>query len=200
MALAKKKNPGPSVGAAGTGKWEKLEGGGAGGTYFSMSSCGFSEWCTLKLTASLHLKMDGLNTFSFPFGARPIFRGELLESRNGFQHVLFLPQKRGKWSHLARICFKWVGPKLKKPRPYHPCNLHEWLDFFNGIYMSVNIYVPYQSHGSVMGKGVIKISPNLAQGFQTPHQGHLASWKDVMSCMSHRMGMYITGWWFQLLF
>ena len=32
---------------------------------------------TLKLTASLHLKMDGWNTFSFPFGARPIFRGEL---------------------------------------------------------------------------------------------------------------------------
>ena len=35
---------------------------------------------TLKLTfASLHLKMDGWNIFSFPFGAfRPIFRGELL--------------------------------------------------------------------------------------------------------------------------
>ena len=34
---------------------------------------------SLKLTFS-HLKMDGWKTFSFPFGARPIFRGELLVS------------------------------------------------------------------------------------------------------------------------
>ena len=32
------------------------------------------------LDNSLHLKMDGWNTFSFPFGFRPIFRGELLVS------------------------------------------------------------------------------------------------------------------------
>ena len=31
---------------------------------------------SLKLTFS-HLKMDGWNTFSFPFGFRPIFRGKL---------------------------------------------------------------------------------------------------------------------------
>ena len=37
---------------------------------------------SLKLTASLHLKMDGWNTFSFPFGAfRPIFRGENVRFR-----------------------------------------------------------------------------------------------------------------------
>ena len=35
---------------------------------------------TLKLTASSHLKMDGWNTFSFPFGARPIFRGKMAVS------------------------------------------------------------------------------------------------------------------------
>ena len=35
---------------------------------------------SLKLTASSPLKMDGWNNFSFPFGARPIFRGELLVS------------------------------------------------------------------------------------------------------------------------
>ena len=31
---------------------------------------------TLPETNSSHLKMDGWNTFSFPFGARPIVRGE----------------------------------------------------------------------------------------------------------------------------
>ncbi len=36
---------------------------------------------SLKLTASLHLKMDGWKTFSFPYGAfRPVFRGELAVS------------------------------------------------------------------------------------------------------------------------
>ena len=40
--------------------------------------------CTpLKLTASLHLKMDGWNTFSFPFGARPIFSCENVSAREG---------------------------------------------------------------------------------------------------------------------
>ena len=34
---------------------------------------------SLKLTASLHLKMDGWNTI-IPIGFRPIFRGELLVS------------------------------------------------------------------------------------------------------------------------
>ena len=34
---------------------------------------------SLKLTFS-HLKMDGWNTFSFPFGSWPIFRGELAVS------------------------------------------------------------------------------------------------------------------------
>ena len=34
---------------------------------------------SLKLTASLHLKMDGIGIRLFPFGAfRPIFRGKLL--------------------------------------------------------------------------------------------------------------------------
>ena len=33
---------------------------------------------SLKLTASLHQKMDGWKTFSFPFGSLPIFRCELL--------------------------------------------------------------------------------------------------------------------------
>ena len=35
---------------------------------------------TLPETNSLHLKMDGWKTMNFPFGARPIFRGELLVS------------------------------------------------------------------------------------------------------------------------
>ena len=35
---------------------------------------------TLPETHSLHLKMDGWKTIRFPFGARPIFRGELLVS------------------------------------------------------------------------------------------------------------------------
>ena len=38
----------------------------------------------LKLTAKSPLKMDGCNTFSFPFGAQPIFMGELLVSGRGF--------------------------------------------------------------------------------------------------------------------
>ena len=35
---------------------------------------------TLPETNSSHLKMNGWNTFSFPFGARPIFRGKPLVS------------------------------------------------------------------------------------------------------------------------
>ena len=35
---------------------------------------------SLKLTASLPLKMDGWNRYYFPIGFWPIFRGELLVS------------------------------------------------------------------------------------------------------------------------
>ena len=42
------------------------------------------QLASLKLTASLHLKMDGSNTRYFPVGAfRPIFRGELLVPGKG---------------------------------------------------------------------------------------------------------------------
>ena len=51
---------------------------------------------TLPETNGLHLKMDGWNTFSFPFGAfRPTFRGKLAvrfrEGRSKFNdsHVQF---------------------------------------------------------------------------------------------------------------
>ena len=86
-----------------------------------------------------------------PFGAHMFQMG-------GFNHQLYsndLPS--GERSHhqnlrnkgqLGDVILSLEGyQKLKKPRPYHPCNLHEWLDFFNGIYMSVDIYiyVPYQS-------------------------------------------------------
>ncbi len=36
---------------------------------------------SLKLTASLHLKMDGWNTFSFPFGISPYFQGRTVSFR-----------------------------------------------------------------------------------------------------------------------
>ena len=39
-----------------------------------------SQKPSLKLTASLHLKMDFLEYDRFPFGARPIFGGRLLVS------------------------------------------------------------------------------------------------------------------------
>ena len=53
---------------------------------FLVTSCGFSEKIdrrnakmsqktTLPETDSSHLKMDGWNTFSFPFGILRIFRG-----------------------------------------------------------------------------------------------------------------------------
>ena len=40
---------------------------------------------SLKLTASLHLKMDGWNTRTFPFGAfRPIFRCYVCQFQGGY--------------------------------------------------------------------------------------------------------------------
>ena len=53
-------------------RWAKcrFRGRGYGGVFWN---CG--RLPSLKLTASLHLKMDGWKTLSFPFGARPIFRG-----------------------------------------------------------------------------------------------------------------------------
>ena len=41
---------------------------------------GILIWHTLPETNELHLKMDGWNTFSFPFGARPIFGGKMAVS------------------------------------------------------------------------------------------------------------------------
>ncbi len=47
------------------------------------SRCFFAEiklLPSMKRTASLHLKMDIWNDGSFPFGFRPIFRGEMAVS------------------------------------------------------------------------------------------------------------------------
>ena len=47
---------------------------------------------SLKLTASSHLEIDGWNIFSFPFGFRPIFRGEVLVSGRVITMVIvFVP-------------------------------------------------------------------------------------------------------------
>ena len=46
-----------------------------------------NQLSSLKLTAISPLKMDGWNTFSFPFGARPILRGENVSLREGIFHV-----------------------------------------------------------------------------------------------------------------
>ena len=66
---------------------------------FSMSRCCFrfkpvkgtlEFWeATLPETNSLFLKIDGWKTFSFPFGARPIFRGKMLVSGRVI-HVILL--------------------------------------------------------------------------------------------------------------
>ena len=74
MALATKNIPGPSVG----GSWDREMGEVRGwrcrrDVFFNVKLWIFeNDLLYLKLTARLHLKMDG----------RPILRGELLESRN----------------------------------------------------------------------------------------------------------------------
>ena len=51
---------------------------------------------TLKLTASLPLQKWGVGRRSFPFGFRPIFRGELLVLGRVYKNVLF-PSSLAAW-------------------------------------------------------------------------------------------------------
>ena len=67
---------------------------------------------SLKLTASLHMKMDGWNT-SFLLGW-PIFRGELLVSGRVNQvgtkiHVIFFPPKIAWFSYKGFFCTSSIG-------------------------------------------------------------------------------------------
>ena len=60
------------------------------------------KWLTLPETNSSHLKMDDWNTFSFPFGAQPIFRGEPSVSGRVF---------------LIKKTSIWVFPKIRVGNP-----------------------------------------------------------------------------------
>ena len=48
--------------------------------FFAGQSLGPKPTTLPETNSKRHLKMDGWNTFSFPFGILPIFRGELLVS------------------------------------------------------------------------------------------------------------------------
>ena len=72
------------------GKTPKMDGENHGKPYEQMDDLGgfpiifgLTPIPSLKLTASLHLKMDGRNTFSFPFGVSAYFQVRTVSFREG---------------------------------------------------------------------------------------------------------------------
>ena len=60
---------------------------------------------TLPETNSLHLKMDGWNTFSFPFGILRIFRGDASCREGNESHVYILNSNLKNHRSIENMCF-----------------------------------------------------------------------------------------------
>ena len=87
---------------------------------------------SLKLTASLHLKIDGWKTIRFPFGFRHIFTGfccsfEGGKQTNTQQHhnmILLMVQKSGN-HQLSLVLYPIIYRDLAPSNPWFSCQISE---------------------------------------------------------------------------
>ena len=87
-----------------------------------------SNLTTLPETNELHLKMDGWNTFSFPFGSLPIFRGYVSFREGNIFQMGWFNHEVAFLAPFFPDAPETVISGLEVPRQIDACRIRSWWD------------------------------------------------------------------------